>query len=71
MLYCIDRIEDGKAVLVDMEEKELVLPAAQIGKAKEGTWGWLEQSGNFVPDLAITNARRAKMQSRLDALLRR
>lgn len=71
MLYCIDRIEDGKAVLVDMEENELVLPAAQIGQAKEGTWGHLKKDGGFVPDLEITKARREKMQSRLNGLLRR
>lgn len=71
MLYCIDRIEDGKAVLVDMEEKELVLPAAQIGQAKEGTWGRLTENGGFVPDTAVTAERRAKLQNRLDRLLRR
>lgn len=72
MFYCIDRIEDGKAVLLDEAENEMLLSTELLTKgAKEGDWGVLDTAGCFVPNISETDRRRAQINELLSELLNR
>lgn len=64
----LDRIEDGVAVLlVGPGEVELAVPSAVLPSgAREGDWFRV----GLTPDAELTEARRAELAVRLDAVRR-
>ena len=69
MLWNIDRIEEGVAVLISEEGKQYRMPADHRPQgAGEGDWGRL--AGElFLVDPVETEKRRSKVQGLLEDLL--
>ena len=69
MLWNIDRIEEGVAVLISEEGKAERLPLAALpAGAREGDWGRLAD-GVFLPDAIETEKRRTEIRGLLEDLL--
>lgn len=69
MLWNIDRIEEGIAVLISEEGVLRRLPADRLPQgAGEGDWGHLE-GDLFLADPIETEKRRSKVRGLLDDLL--
>ena len=71
MLYCLDRTEEGFAVLEDENGGSMTLCAELLAAgAKPGDWGRVEE-GVFYPDARITREKRDLNAAKLAALLKR
>ncbi|MBC5580265.1 DUF3006 domain-containing protein [Anaerofilum sp. BX8] len=69
MLWNIDRIEEGTAVLLCEDGRRSALPTERLpAGAAEGDWGRLVD-GVFLPDAAETEKRRQKIRGLLEDLL--
>lgn len=61
MLYSIDSLENGHAVLIGEDETVLHLSADKLAGAREGDMVFAAPDGLYYPDAAATAQRKARM----------
>ena len=69
MEYCVDRIEEGVAVLLSSDGETLRLPLSCLPAGTAEGAVLREEGGVFVPDEAQAEARRAALLALQQSLL--